>query len=96
MIIETPYKQYDTVTVKTVTGEELVCRFVEETDSHLTIEKPLALTATQDGMGLVPYAFTIHKDAKIKLNKSAVTFVHKTEESMAKSYVESTSGIKLS
>jgi len=55
----------------------------------------LALIASQQGMGLAPFAFTIAQDAKLALNKSAIVFVHKTESEMAKQYVESTSGLKL-
>lgn len=95
MIIEAPYKVNDTVTVKTTAGDELVARFVEENDKTVTLQKPLALMATQQGMGLAPFAFTIPMDAKIKLNKSAVLFVHKTDTEMAKQYIASTSGIQM-
>ena len=59
MIIETPYKANDTVTIKTTGGDEIVARYVEENDKSITVSKPLALMATQQGMGLAPYAFTI-------------------------------------
>jgi len=93
MIIETPYKQFDTVTIKTTAGEEVVCRFLEETDKTITVQKPLALMPTQQGVGLGPFAFTVHPEAKIKLNKNAILFVHKTENEMANQYVSSTSSI---
>lgn len=95
MIIETPYKQNDTITIKTAAGEEVVARFVEENGETITIEKPLALMATQQGVGLGPFTFTVAPNAKISINKNAVLFVHKTEEGMAKQYIENTSGIKM-
>jgi hypothetical protein len=95
MIIETPYKHLDTVTIKTAAGEELVCRFLEENDKTVTVQKPMALMPTQQGIGLGPFAFTISQDSKIKLNKSAILFVHKTDAEMAKQYVSSTSGIQM-
>lgn len=95
MIIELPYKVNDTVTVKTAAGEEIIGRFVEENDKTITLNKPLALMATQQGVGLAPFAFTIPQDAKIALNKNAVLFVHKTDNDMAKQYIQSTSGIQL-
>lgn len=95
MIIETPYKVNDTVTIKTAGGDELVARFIEENDNSITIQKPLALMATPQGIGLGPFTFTVNPDAKIKLNKSALLFVHKTDGEMAKQYVSSTSGIQL-
>ena len=95
MIIETPYKQNDTVTVKTTAGDEIVARFVEENDNFVIVQKPLALMATQQGIGLGPFAFTISTDAKVKLNKNAVLFIHKTESEMANQYTQSTTGLKL-
>ena len=95
MIIEAPYKAQDPITIRTSAGEEIVARFVEEDDKTITVNKPLALQATQQGIGLGPFAFTISPDAKVKLNKSAVLFVHKTDEEMGKQYVQSTTGIAL-
>jgi len=95
MLVESPYKINDTVTVKTTGGDEIVARFKEEDVASITLEKPLALMATQQGMGLAPFAFTIPQDAKIKLNKNAVLFVHKTDSEMAKQYVANTTGVHL-
>jgi hypothetical protein len=95
MIIETPYKATDTITIKTTAGEELVCRFVEENDNVITIEKPMTIMATGQGIGLGPFTFTINPDAKLKINKNAVLVVHKTDAEMAKQYVNSTSGIQM-
>jgi len=95
MIIETPYKATDTITIKTTAGEEVVARFVEEDDKSVTVEKPMAIMATQQGIGLGPFSFTINPDARVKINKSAVLIVHKTDAEMAKQYVSSTTGIQL-
>lgn len=95
MIIEAQYKANDTVTIKTTAGEEVIARFIEENDKTITIQKPLALVASGQGIGLGPFAFTIAPDSKVKLNKNAVLFVHKTEDNMAKQYVSSTSGIQM-
>lgn len=95
MLIETPYKNLDTVTVKLTDATELVARLEQEDDSHITLYKPLALIATDKGMGLSPYAFTIPVDAKVKINKSTVVFVHKTDSDMAKQYTQSTTGVAI-
>lgn len=95
MIIETPYKANDTVTIKTLAGEEIVARFVQENDKTVTVQKPLALMASGQGIGLGPFTFTVNPDSKIALNKNAILFVHKTDAEMAKQYVQSTSGITM-
>lgn len=95
MIIEAPYKQNDTVTLKTTGGEEIVARFVEEDTNTITVNKPMAIMATGQGIGLGPFAFTINPDSKVKINKHSLVFVHKTDGEMAKQYVSSTTGIQL-
>lgn len=95
MIIETPYKTNDTITIKTTAGEEIVARFVEEDANAITVQKPMAIMATQQGIGLGPFAFTINPDSKVKLNKNSMIFVHKTDSEMAKQYVTSTTGVQL-
>lgn len=95
MIIEAPYKANDTVTIKTSAGEEIVARFIEEDNNTITVQKPMAIMATQQGIGLGPFAFTIPSDSKVKINKSTLLFVNKTETEMASQYVQSTTGLNL-
>lgn len=95
MIIETPYKAQDPITVRTTAGEEVVARFVEENDKTITVTKPLALQATQQGIGLGPFCFTVGPDSNFKFNKDAILFIHKTDEEMGKQYMQSTTGIAI-
>jgi len=41
MIIETPYKVGDTVSIKLTSGEEVVARLEEEKDTSFILHKPL-------------------------------------------------------
>ena len=95
MLLDMPYKSGDAVSVKTTGGEEIIARFVEEDKESLTIERPMVVMATAQGLGLGPYSFTVDPKAKFKLNKNALVFVHKTEGDMAKQYISSTSGIQM-
>ena len=95
MIIEAPYKANDTVTLKTTGGEEIVARFIEEDANTITVQKPLAIVATAQGIGLGPFAFTINPESKIKVQKHSLVFIHKTDGEMSKQYVAGTSGIQM-
>jgi hypothetical protein len=95
MIIETPYKKSDAITLKLTSSEEIIARFVEEDATTITVTKPMALMMAQNGPGLGPFTFTVSPDVNLKLNKSAILFVHKSDEEMAKQYIESTTGIAL-
>lgn len=94
MIIETPITENTPVTIKTTSGDEVVARYISEDKETITITKPLALVAAQNGMGLAPYAFTVSLETKIKLYKNAVVFMAKTEEQMAQTYIANTSSIQ--
>ena len=95
MIIEKPLAAGDTVTIKTTAGEEIVARLVEAKPNSYIVSKPLAVMATQQGIGLGPLAFTINPETKVEINTSAVLFVAKTDSEMAKQYVSSTTGLQL-
>lgn len=93
MIIETPYKATDAVTIKTISGEEVIGRFVEEDDKSITVVKPMALVMAAQGPGLGPYTFTVNPDTKLKINKAGILFIAKSDPEMGKQYIESTTGI---
>ena len=95
MLIEVPYKEGDTITLKTAAGEEILSRLVKEDNDSIKISKPMALTAAQGGLGLVPWVFTVGQDTEITLRTDSIMFIAKTEEGMAKQYIESTTGITL-
>ncbi len=95
MIIEMPYKTNDTVTLKTTGGEEIVARFIEEDLNTITVQKPLAIVATGQGIGLGPFAFTVNPDSKIRIQKNSLVFIHKTDGEMSKQYIAGTTGIQM-
>ena len=95
MIIEKPLSSGDTVTIKTTAGEEIVARLVELKSNSYVVSKPLAVMATQQGIGLGPLAFTVNPETKLEINTHAVLFAAKTDSEMAKQYISSTSGLTL-
>jgi hypothetical protein len=95
MIIEKPLSSGDTITIKTTAGEEIVARLVELKPNSYVVSKPLAVMATQQGIGLGPLAFTVNPETKVEINTHAVLFAAKTDSEMAKQYISSTSGLQL-
>lgn len=95
MLIETPYKVGDTVSLKLSSGEEIIARLEEESSTHYTLHKPMVLIANQQGLGLAPFMFSVSPDSKFKINSSIVTCVLKTEVELAKQYTSQTTGIAL-
>lgn len=93
MIIETPYEINDVISIKLSSGEELVGKLLEETHDTITLSKPLMLSMTPKGMGLAPYMFTVNPETKISFNQKNIITVVKTMETMAKQYIQSTTGL---
>lgn len=95
MLIETPYKEGDTVSLKLTSGEEIVARLEKEESNYYQLHKPMVLVASQQGLGLAPFMFSVSPDSKFRINSNTVTCVLKTEAELAKQYTSQTTGIAL-
>jgi hypothetical protein len=93
MLIESPHKIGDTISLKLSTGEELVARLDAETSEAYTVKKPMVLIANEKGLGLAPFMYSVNPDGKFILNSNTVTCIGKTEGEIAKQYTATTSGI---
>lgn len=95
MLIDKGVSVGEVITLKLTSGEELVAKLVEETDAYYKLSRPMVIGMGQQGPGLMPYLFTVHPEKDVKLLKTTVTVAEATDESFAKQFLESTSGIKL-
>ena len=95
MIIDIPYKQNDVISLKLSSGEEIVAKLIEEKADLLVLSKPLSLTATQEGMALAPFMFTTDLEKKFYFKTYNIICIAKTQEDMAKNYLQSTTGIQM-
>ena len=85
----------EVLTLKLTSGEEIVAKLTEETDTYYKLSKPMVIGMGQKGPGLMPYLFTVNPDKDIKLLKQTVTVAEATDEQFAKQFLESTTGIAL-
>lgn len=95
MFFEIPYKTGDTVSVKLISGEEVVGRIGELTQDVVILTKPMTFIMGPQGLGMVPYMFSAPQDAKIKIKESAIVAIVKTDENVNKQYIQQTTGLKL-
>lgn len=93
MLIETPYKNGDTVSFKLSSGEEIVARLEEESGEYFSLKKPMVLIAQKEGLGLAPFMFSVNPDGKFMLRAGTVSCVAKTQEEISKQYTATTTGI---
>ena len=95
MLINKGITTVEVVTIKTTAGEEIVAKLVEDGAMGVKVNKPLCLTATKDGIGLVPFLFTTDPDADITISKNAIMVLAPTIKDAADRYTQQTTGIKL-
>lgn len=94
MLIETPFKLQDVVTIKVVGGDEVIGRLQDEhTDQFVEMSRPMLVMMGQQGFGLIPYVLTAGPDAKIKIDRQHIITIAKTLEQVGKEYQKQTSSI---
>jgi len=96
MIIDKGVSAGEVITLKLTSGEELVARLDEETDTHYKLTKPMVIAMGQQGPGLMPYLFTVSQEKTIPLLKTTVTVAVSSDKAFAAQYMQSTTNIQLS
>ena len=93
------FKPNDVITVKLVTGEEIIGYFEEMNDKWLSIRKPMTLVAQSTGAALAPFLMTgesMDKNIIVRVNMATTVAVVDTNNYISKEYVRQVSGIDLS
>ena len=94
MLIDKGINAGDIITIKTAAGEEIISKYIEETDTYIKVNRPMVLAASAKGIGMAQYLFTVDPDKDIKINKPVV-IMEPTENEAAKQYLQYTTNIKL-
>lgn len=94
MLLRKPIEKGSVVTIKLISGEEVIARFESQSDTELVVSKPSVLASNGNGVGIMPWIMS-SMAGDISLNKSTLIAFTQTDEQIAKSYIEATSSIKL-
>jgi hypothetical protein len=94
MLIDKKFSDGDIVSLKLINGDELIARFESETADDITIDRPLALTMSREGLGMIPWMMLGDKSS-ITLSKSHVFAVISSQKDAADQYMQGTTGIAL-
>jgi hypothetical protein len=99
MLLQKPIQPNDVVTLKLITGEELITRLVDQTNGKITVSKPMVVNLGQDrtgniGIQMLPYfLLTGNPDAKLTLDEKNVIVMTLSNDQAKNSYTQSSSGI---
>lgn len=94
LLVQKPIAKNDIITLKLLTGEEVLATFDNDDGDTITVSKPSTIASNGQGMGIVPWMMTSRTES-VDINKSAVIAMAPTDEEIAKAYTETTTSIKL-
>jgi hypothetical protein len=94
MLLKKPITQGSVVSIKIINGDEIIARYENEDSDTVTINRPLALTMGQGGLGMIPWVF-LGDSETITLQKSHLFFVIPSKKDAADQYIQGTTGIAL-
>lgn len=80
-------------TIKLNSGEELVSKVIDVTDTDIKLHDPLSVAPGPQGVGLIPSLFTADPKGETRLNKSAIAIYAITDESVKSKYTQATSNL---
>jgi hypothetical protein len=94
MLLQKPIAANEVVSIKLVNGDELIARYDGEDENTISINRPLALTMSASGLGMIPWMFLGDKD-NIVLKKEHVFCMVPSKKDAADQYMQGTTGIAL-
>lgn len=95
MLIDKGVTAGEVVSLKLISGEEILAKLVEETATEYKVSKPLVLSVGQQGLGMIPLMFTIDPEKDIKISKSSVIVISNTDKQFANQYLQGTTGLAI-
>ena len=95
MLMQRPIKKGSVISIKILTGEEIIARLEEESEEGLVVSKASIVAANpQGGLGLVPWMMS-SAPTKITLNYASVVAYSATVDEIADEFTEATSEIQI-
>jgi len=84
----------DIVSLKLITGDEVMGKFVEDAMGSITLDRPVMLAMMQKGPAMAPVLLTVNPDAKLTFNSGAIITMAESDPEVGKQYVFQTTGIQ--
>lgn len=84
----------DIVTIKLLSGDEVMGKFIEDAMGSITLDRPVMLAMTQKGPAMAPVLLTVNPDSKLTFNTQTVMVMAESDSEIGKQYVYQTTGIQ--
>jgi hypothetical protein len=95
MLLEKPkFREGDIISVKLISGEEIIGKYVSEDMTDMVIHQPTMLAMTQKGPAMAPVMMTVEPDKDYMIAKTAIILKGQTQKEIADQYYFQTTGIQ--
>lgn len=94
MLLNKPISAGETISIKLISGEEIIARLEEENLDNIKVNRPLLVTVGPQGLGMMPFIFLNGSDT-ITLKNSHILAMGTAKKEAADQYIQGTTGIKL-
>lgn len=94
MLLTKPISIGETVSIKLITGEEIIARLDEDTAEHVKLTKPLAVNIGPQGLGMMPFMF-LNASQTVTIKQSHILAMGLAKKEAADQYIQGTTGIAL-
>ena len=94
MLKTNKFKSGDIISAKLISGEEIVSKLGEETETTYEFQKPVSLAIGPQGAALTPYMMTANVDNLIiVVDKNKVIAVAEAQKEVCAEYTKATTGL---
>lgn len=94
MLINKGITTGEVVNIKLISGEEIIARLEEENSDTVKINRPMSVSITPSGLGMMPFMFLSSSDM-ITIKQSHIIAIANAKKEASDQYIQGTTGIKL-
>lgn len=94
MLISKGISVGEIVSIKLISGEEIISKLEEENTDYIKVSRPLTVSLGPQGLGMIPFVFLAQAET-IKLNMNHVMVLAPAKKDAADQYLQGTTGIAL-
>lgn len=94
MLISKGVSVGDVVSIKLISGEEIIARLEDQTTDKIRVHKPLAVNIGPTGLAMMPFVFLADSD-NLEIKTQHVIVMANSKKDAADQYIQGTTGIKM-
>jgi hypothetical protein len=94
MLLTKPMSTGDVVSIKLISGEEIIARLEDNGPQQIKISKPLLVAAGPQGLGMMPFVFLAAADV-MSIKQDHIITINLAKKEAATQYIQGTTGIAL-